>query len=392
MTRLVAGRALAVLAVALAAAGCGGGAARPAGTQAGTHAGTPAASPLSLATSLSAAGTTWATIPMGAPSGPNEFWQLFTLTSPSGNWSLRTPGGVATNGALVLAAQGRQTLTAGVRPSLDLGFSPVTTTRDGGGSWSSLPPDPGFADVPDALATTAGGQFAALGQNQAVQVTSAQQASWTALTTRKAVAATAAGRQCALTGLTAVAYTPAGSPLLAGTCGRTGTVGVFAEQDGTWQLAGPALPAALSGRPVRVLRLTQAGDRDLVLLQAGSGTSASLLAAWTGDGRTWTLSQPFGLSGARPVSVSSGPDGAAAVVLSGGRGVTVSGPGAPWQRLPSLPPGQAVVLALPAPGRTDLLAAAGSMLTVWQLTGQPARWSKTQTIKVPIQYGSSSGS
>jgi hypothetical protein len=388
MTRPVAGRALAMLTVALAAAGCGSGAARPAGT----HAAPPTASPLSLVTSLSAAGTTWATIPMGAPSGPNEFWQLFILTSPSGSWSLRTPGGVATNGALVLAAQGRQTLTAGVRPSLDLGFSPVTTTQDGGSTWSSLPPDPGFADVPDALATTTGGQFAALGQNQAVQVTSAQQASWTALTTRKALAATAAGRQCALTGLTAVAYTPAGSPLLAGTCGRTGTVGVFAEKDGTWQLAGPALPAVLSGRPVRVLRLTQAGDRDVALLQAGSGASASLLAAWTGDGRTWTLSQPFGLSGARPASVSFGPDGAAAVVLSGGRGVTVSGPGAAWQRLPSLPPGQAVVLALPAPGRTDLLAAAGGMLTVWQLTGPPARWTKTQSVKVPIQYGSSSGS
>jgi hypothetical protein len=389
MTMPMAGRALAVLAVALLAAGCGSGAARPAGT----HAAVPAASPLSLATSLSTAGTTWATIPMGAPSGPNEFWQLFTLTTPDGHWSLRTPGGVATNGALVLAAPDRQTLTAGIRPSLDLGFSPVTTTRDGGGTWSSLPPDPGFADVPDALAATAGGQFAALSQNQAVQVTRAQQASWTALTTRKALAATVAGRRCALTGLTAVAYTPAGSPLLAGTCGRAGTVGIFAEQGRTWQLAGPTLPAALSGRPARVLRLSQAGDRDVALLQVGTGPSASLLAAWTGNGGTWTLSQPFGLSGSHPVSASFGADGTTAVVLSGGRGMAVSGPGAPWRQLPSLPSGLAVVvLALPAPGRTDLLAAAGSMLTVWQLTGQPVRWTKTQSVKVPIQYGSSSGS
>jgi hypothetical protein len=42
--------------------------------------------------------------------------------------------------------------------------------------------------------------------------------------------------------------------------------------------------------------------------------------------------------------------------------------------------------------RGYLLAAAGSMLTAWQLTGQPVHWTKTQTIKVPIQYGSSSGS
>ena len=67
---------------------------------------------------------------------------------PGGRWSLKTPGGVATNGALVLAGPGQQTLTAGIRPSLDLGFSPVAVTRGGRGSWSSLPPDPGLADVP----------------------------------------------------------------------------------------------------------------------------------------------------------------------------------------------------------------------------------------------------
>ena len=44
------------------------------------------------------------------------------------------------------------------------------------------------------------------------------------------------------------------------------------------------------------------------------------------------------------------------------------------------------------PGTTDMLAAVGSMLTAWRLTGQPARWARTQAIKVPIQYGSSSGS
>ncbi|HEY7146821.1 MAG TPA: hypothetical protein VH637_21465, partial [Streptosporangiaceae bacterium] len=178
--------------------------------------------PLSLATSLASAGTTWATIPMGAPSGPNQFWQLFTLSGPSGRWSLRTPPGIATNGALVLAGPGRQTLITGIRPSLDLGFSPVTVTRDGGGTWSSLPPEPGFADVPDALAAAADGQLLALGLNQAVQTAASQQAAWTTLTTVKDLAATAAGRRCALARLTAVAYTPAGSPLLAGICGRAG--------------------------------------------------------------------------------------------------------------------------------------------------------------------------
>ena len=43
------------------------------------------------------------------------------------------------------------------------------------------------------------------------------------------------------------------------------------------------------------------------------------------------------------------------------------------------------MLALPAPGSTDVLTAAGSMLTAWQLTGQPTRWARTRAIKVPIQ-------
>jgi len=381
-------RAAAGLALAVLAAGCGSSA----GRSAGSHPQPPAPVPLSLATALTSAGTAWATVPMGALSGPNQFWQLFMLAGPGGRWSLRTPPGIATNGALVLADPGRQTLITGIRPSLDLGFSPVTATRDGGGSWSSLPPESGFANVPDALAAAADGRLIALGVHQAVQVAASQQAAWSTLTSGKALAATAAGRRCALARLTAVAYTPAGSPLLAGTCGRAGTAGVFARQDGTWQLAGPALPAALSGRPVRVIRLSQVGGRDVALVQAGTGASASLLAAWTGDGRNWALSPAFGLSGSHAVSASLGADGAVAVVLSGGRGVTLAGAGAAWRRLPPLPPGQAVVLALPAPGTTDLLTAVGSMLTAWQLTGQPARWGRTQAIKVPIQYGSSSGS
>jgi hypothetical protein len=213
-------------------------------------------------------------------------------------------------------------------------------TRDGGSSWSSLPPDPGLADVPDALAAAADGRLIALGLDQDVEVVGPRQAGWTMLTSGKALAATAAARSCGLTGLTAAAYTPAGSPLLAGTCDRAGVTGIFAGQAGTWRLIGPALPAALSGRSVQVIRLSRVGDGDVALLQAGTGTSASLLAAWTGDsGRHWTLSPAFGLAGSHAVSASLGAGGAVSVVLTGGLGVAVSGPGAAWRRLPPLPPG-----------------------------------------------------
>jgi hypothetical protein len=77
------------------------------------------------------------------------------------------------------------------------------------------------------------------------------------------------------------------------------------------------------------------------------------------------------------------------VVLSGHRGETLAGPGASWQALPPLPSGRTVTLALPAAG-TDALTADGSSLTAWRLAPGSATWDRTQTIEVPIQYGSSS--
>ena len=78
------------------------------------------------------------------------------------------------------------------------------------------------------------------------------------------------------------------------------------------------------------------------------------------------------------------------MVLSGHRGETLAGPGASsWQALPPLPSGRTVTLALPAAGTTDVLTVDGSSLTAWRLAPGSATWDRTQTIKVPIQYGSS---
>jgi photosystem II stability/assembly factor-like uncharacterized protein len=330
---------------------------------------------------------------MGATSGPNLFWQLFLLPAGGTRWSLQTPPDIATNGALLLAGQPGQGLITGERPSLDLSFSAITTTRDGGRNWATLPPTSGLANVPDALAAAPDGHLIALGQDQQVSVAGPAGSSgtgWTTLTSEHALAVTPAGRSCALAGLTAAAYTPAGSPLLAGTCGHPGTVGVFAYTSGSWHLTGPALPASLAGQRVRVLRLSRTGSSDVALLETGSGPSASLLAAWTSDGgRHWSLSPALKPGGSPAVSVSFGKDGATAIVLNGNRGETLAGPGASWRPLPALPPGRTITLALPAAGTTDALAADGSTLTAWQLTGSPARWAKKQVIKVSIEYGSS---
>jgi hypothetical protein len=385
-------RAAAALAVAVLAAGCAS-TPRPAAAPQ-----PPAPAPLSAATALTYPGGTWAAIPMGT-TGPNLFWQLFLLPAAGGRWSLQTPPDIATNGALILAAQDgtgpdASTLVTGVRPSLDLTFSPVTTTRDNGRNWATLPPDPGLADVPDALAASPSGQLLALGQDQQVKtasVASGSTAGWVTLTSQHALAATPAGHRCALTSLTAAAYTPSGTPLLGGTCTRAGTAGIFTATSGTWQLTGPVLPAALASQPIQILRLTRTGNTDTAILEAGTGSSASLITAWaTGSTRHWTLSPALPLRGAQPVSASFGGSGATAVTLTSGRGEILTGPRASWQQLPALPAGRTVTLALPAAGTTDALAADGSTLTAWQLTTGQARWSRTQVIKVPIQYGSSS--
>ena len=409
--RMVRGRWLAAagLGLALLAAGCGSVAGR---TAAAGQAGPAAPAPLSLSTSMPGAGATWATVPMGAASGADLFWQLFVRPAGDSRWSLQTPPDIATNGAIVLAAPamggdggtGAKTLVAGVRPSLDLSFSPITRTSDLGQSWATQPPQSGLAEVPDALAAAPGAsggtrgsgvQLIALGQDGTVSVTTGTGGSWRPLITERALAASPAGRECGLTGLTAVAYSPGGTPLLAGTCGRDGRVGVFGETDGAWQLAGPALTpsagaaASLGGQRVRVLRLSRAGNQDVALLEAGAAPSISLLAAWTGDGGThWRLSPVLRTGGTAAVSASFGDEGIG-VVLAGNRAETISGPGSSWRRLPALPAGRTVTLALPGTGLTEALAADAGTLTAWQLAGNPGAWVKTQTIKVPIQYGSS---
>ena len=379
------------LAVAAAVAGCG--AASTAASSAPASA-PEAAAALSAATSVATADGAWAVVPMGG-TGPNLFWQLFSLAGAGGKWALNTPPNVATNGAIILAPRGGQgaeakTLLVGIRPSIDLSFSPVAETSDDGKSWSTLPPGAGLGNVPDSLAASAGGQLLALSVNGQVSDLSAAAAGWSALTSGKTLAGSSAGATCGLTSLTAVAYTAADAPLLGGTCAKAGVAGVFGYADGTWHLTGPSPSGPLAGKQIRVLRLTRDAGTDEALLEAGSGPSAVLAAAWTSDGGThWTVSPALPLDGAQPQSASFGAGGAVGVTLTGNHADVVEGPRASWQALPELPAGRSVTLALPAPGTAEALAADGGTLTVWQAAPGAGRWSKGQVISVPIQYGSS---
>jgi hypothetical protein len=383
-------------AAALAAVICAGAALAGCGSAARPAAARPAAAvSLPLATSLTAGPVTWAVVPMGsAAPGPNQFWQLFLLAAGATRWALETPPEIATNGALAAAPAAGPALVAGVHSTLGLAFSPVTATADGGRTWSAGTPDPGLARVPDALAAAPDGTgLIALDQGRAggsaaATASSAKASSWSPLTTTRKLAATPAGRACGLTALTAAAFSPAGTPALGGTCRHPGVAGIFTEQSGTWLAAGPALPAALHGATIQVLRLTRTGSRLTALLQAGTGRAASLAAAWTADGRAWTVSPPLPLDGAAVLSSSFGGNGAAAVALAGRRAAMLAGPGGSWQPLPELPAAPHVTLALPAGGPVMALATDRSVLTVWRLAA--SAWTRSQTTTVPIQYGSSS--
>jgi hypothetical protein len=137
-----------------------------------------------------------------------------------------------------------------------------------------------------------------------------------------------------------------------------------------------------------VLRLVGTTAGDTALLASGTGSAARLFAAWASAGTRWTTSAPLPAGTRQVLAVGTGPGSSVWVLLTGGRAVAIAGPGAPWRQLPAPPPATAALAAGPG-GTTDALAVAGASLTVYQLT--PAgTWNRTQAIKVPIQYGSSS--
>jgi hypothetical protein len=373
-----------LLAVTAVSAGCGSGAG-----QASSSA-TPAPS-LSLATSLSTGSGTWAVAVMGGSAAShNNFWQLFVRPGVAGTWHLATPPGVASNGGLVVAGLGAGPVVAGFRPSQNLASSPLATTRDDGAAWSPAILDAGLADVPDALAAAPdSGRLLALLTNGKAEISGPHGTGWTILASQHALAGTEALTRCKPGSLTAAAFSPSGVPMLAASCTRPGAAGIFADAGGTWHPAGPTLAASYDHQNVTVLRLTTTAGETMALLAAGSGQAAHLLAARSADGGAhWVVSPALPLNGARPLSVSFGTGGTAAVTLTGNRADTLAALAGPWRRLPPLPSGTATLAQGSAAG-WEALAVHGTKLTVWQLAPGARAWAARQTINVPIQFGSS---
>jgi hypothetical protein len=391
VTRRIRARVLAAGAAALAAllaAGCGSSA------DAGTHdAAAPVVPDFPVPTSVSGVnGTSWAAVVMGGSAKQfNNFWELFARPAGSAAWKLATPSGVASNGGIATAPTGAQSAAMAFLPSQGLTFSPTSTTGDGGTSWSTAAPvSPGLAKSPDALAAGPGGKLLALTSAGQVESASSQAADWTPLASERSLAASPAGRACGLTGLTAVSWTPSGAAMLAGTCSKAGTAGIFTGSGSSWRAIGPALPGSLPRGPVEVIGLATSGTRTTAVLATGTGSAAGLVTAWSADGGShWTLS-PAVLTGTEPASsLAILADGSVAVVLAGNRGETIGWQAAGWQPLPALP-AHTSTLAEGVGTGLDALVARGGTLTVWQLPAGGKSWTVSQRTQVSIPYGSSS--
>lgn len=351
---------------------------------------------LSPATSAGYTGGDWAVLVMGGSAAEhNNFWQVFVRPARAAAWKLATPLGVASNGGIAVAAEGGAALAAAIRPSQDLSFSPLASSSDNGAKWvQSGLLNARLAAGPDALTASPAGGLIALTRSGDVELRAHPGASWTRLATEHAVVA-AAGRGCQPAQLTSVAYSTSGVPLVAGACARAGQAGIFRLAGGRWSRIGPVLPAALARQDVEVLQMASAGRAVAALLVAGRGPATRLLGAWSNqDGTSWTLSQPYQPGAARPLSAAFA-GGSVGVVLSGGRAVSVTGPGDGWRSLPALPapassaPDGGATLAAAPGGGFQALSAHRGQLSVWALSSGGSSWSRSQVINVSIPYGSS---
>ncbi len=383
----------ALLAAALLLAGCG---TTPARTSAPSR--TPGLSVPTLATSVSSAsGTGWAVVPMGGgpASAVDSFWELFVRPAGATSWKVATPGGVASNGGLVMAATGPTSLVTGFRPSQKLTFSPLASTADAGAQWSqNALLSPGFGDVPDALGGSEGGKLIALTDTGDVDTSTNLGATWAKMTTERSLTDSLAGRACGVQALAAAAWTPGGSPLVAASCGKPGVAGIFAFSAGAWHLSGPLLPVGLSHDVVNVVGLATTGQRTTTVLAARSAAGISLLAGWSADGgATWRLSPALAAGTASKPSVSIWADGSVGLVLptahgTHATGVTIGWQSAAWRSLPPLP-ARTATLAIGADGGPQALTVSPSMMTAWQLAAGSSRWILAQTLRVTVPYGSS---
>jgi hypothetical protein len=177
-----------------------------------------------------------------------------------------------------------------------------------------------------------------------------------------------------------VSFWGSGSDVLAGgDCGTDGAVALLA-----YSLAAPSagwqrVTLPVSGQLVRLYG-------GLMLVRA----SAGLTALWSGRrtaSAAWVASAPLPATGAVTTSGRLA-SGGAWVLMAGRRAAVIAAPGARWRLLTPVP-ARTAVLASGPDGAIDALVTSRATATIWRLAPGAAAWSTVQTVKVPIQYGSS---
>jgi hypothetical protein len=336
----------------------------------------------------------------------NTFWQLVAVPAGAARWSLITPRGVASNGGLVVSLGTTGSVLSGFEPSQDLLVSPLARSADLGSSWVAGILPGALRPVPDALASPLGTQAIALLRNAGGTVSESPGglAGWRAVLTRRTLAGARSTARCGVEAITAVTLGPAGGrsggggvggaaaqgePVVGVACVRGGGAGIFTLTDGTWAPSGPSLPAAPA--PTEVMRLLDTPTGVTALVRSGRGSARRLLAVWSGDRlRSWSGSPGLSLDGREVVATGTTPGGGLVVTVRSPAGVSAwvsGGPTAPaWRSLAAPPTGTTEVVSAPG-GTFEALAVDRSVLNIFALgTGG---WTRTQSLRVPIQYGSS---
>ena len=378
----------------IASAGVIGAALAPRVAEAATS--VPPAVRAPLAAALTTASGSWAVVAMGQRGVPlNTFWQIFFRASGAASWTLVTPTGVADNGGLTLTAASDGSVTAGFEPSQLLHYSPLARSDDEGSSWTPALVPASLVAAPDAVAVAGrSGPALALTRHGTGQVlaSSGSLLRWAPLSGSGSLTGAAASR-CEVEGLDAVAFGPSATPMVGTGCGRPGQVGVFARDGGGWRLIGPTLAGALAGSSTRVLRLNASGSTSTALVAAAAAGRSDLLGLWRAPAGAWSDSPPLSVGPAqRILATAVGLNGEQLVLLSkpgtNGELEVASGPGLGWTALAS-PPAGTVTLALLGDGSVDAFSVNGSRLRIFTVAPHQSTWALTQSMNVPIAYGSS---
>ncbi len=391
---LIAGAVVLAAAAALTAGLLVGGSASKPGARATTWPEAP------LASSFVTASGSWAILPMGHLSDPqNTFWQLFFRPAGRSDWTLVTPPGVADNGGLAASPGPDGSVAVVFAPNDLLTFSPFAITSDNGSVWTPGVIPLGTAPVPDVFTAplTAGTQISVLERGgSAVAVGTGRESNWATLFTRSQLAGSPGASSCGVAQLTALAAS-GHDDLVGSNCTKPGVVGIFSSDStvagaGSVQLLGPKL--ASSEGEFSVLRLSVERSRVVALVDARKGSADALYALWEdGQPSAWSMSEAFPLqAGASVVSTGFAPGGTLVVETKSGAGdldaaVTGGDGDKSWHKLPTLP-AYTESVSVGVGGTVDALSASLSQLTDWQLSD--GQWHKTQVLTVPIQYGSSS--